>query len=196
MWGALGGPLGVRRGQGGPGVDWLEGSRGGSRWYQRGFWVVLGVLGKGMLPWGEGEFVNCQMKHLCFQFCVVSRSGQWSLDHVAFHCFSKHILVRCSQVNMLWKPWFLNTSNIAFSDFNEKRCRKHDFGWWILMSRSINFSGNPGCFFNSFFLHFVRFLKEHMNMMLLEESAKVNTTLDVDQQMRFVWMIWWIKRAE
>ena len=34
-------------------------------------------------------------------------------------------------------------------------------------------------------LHFVRFLKEHVNIMPLQESEEVNETLEVDQMFRF-----------
>ena len=46
IWGVLGGPLGVRRGQGGPGVDRRGpgGDRGGPREVFEGSW---GALGKG-----------------------------------------------------------------------------------------------------------------------------------------------------
>ena len=79
----------------------------------------------------------------------------------------------------------LNISNIASFDFNAKCCRKHDLGRWILRSRSINFDGNPSRFSTVFFLHFVRFLKEQLNMLLLQESAKVNETLDVHNTLDF-----------
>ena len=73
----------------------------------------------------------------------------------------------------------------ASSDFNEKTMPKHDFGRWILRPRSINFEGNPRRFSIVLFLRFVRFLKEQLNMMLLQESETVNKTLDVEQQIRF-----------
>ena len=52
--------------------------------------------------------------------------------------------------------------------------------------RSVNFEGNPFRFLIVLLLRFVRFLKEQLNMMLLQESEKVNKTLDVQQKLRFV----------
>ena len=63
---------------------------------------------------------------------------------------------------------------------------KHDFGRWILRPRSINFEGNPRRFSIVLFLRFVRFLKEQLNMMLLQENAKVAKTSDLEQKLRFV----------
>ena len=50
---------------------------------------------------------------------------------------------------------------------------------------SINFEGNPCRFSIVLLLRFVRFLKEKLNMMLLQESEKVIKTLDVEQKLRF-----------
>ncbi len=52
--------------------------------------------------------------------------------------------------------------------------------------RSSNFDGNPSRFSIVLLLRFVRFLKEQLNMMLLQESEKVNKTLDVEQKVRFL----------
>ena len=51
--------------------------------------------------------------------------------------------------------------------------------------RLINFDGNPYCFLTILLLRFVRFLSELRNVMLLQESGKVNISKDVDQQLRF-----------
>ena len=51
---------------------------------------------------------------------------------------------------------------------------------------SINFDGNPCRFLTILLLRFVRFLKEKLNMMLLQESEKVNISRDVEQKMKFV----------
>ena len=50
---------------------------------------------------------------------------------------------------------------------------------------SINFEGNPRRFLTILLLRFVRFLKEKLNMMLLQESEKVTKTLDVKQKVRY-----------
>ena len=63
-------------------------------------------------------------------------------------------------------------------------CRNHDFGRLILMSRSIDFEGNPCCLSIVLLLHLVRLLMEHLTMMLLQESGKVNETLDKEQNIR------------
>ena len=52
--------------------------------------------------------------------------------------------------------------------------------------RSINFEKNHFRFLTILLLRFVRLLKEKLNMMLLQESEKVNNTLDVEQKLRFV----------
>ena len=52
--------------------------------------------------------------------------------------------------------------------------------------RSINFDGNPTRFSIVLLLRFVSFLKEQLNMMLLQDGEKVSKTLDVEQQLRFV----------
>ena len=52
--------------------------------------------------------------------------------------------------------------------------------------RSINFDGNPCRFSIVLLLRLVRFLKDKLNMMLLQENEKVNKTLDVEQKVRFV----------
>ena len=59
-------------------------------------------------------------------------------------------------------------------------------GGGFLRPRSSNFEGNPRRFSIVLLLHFVRFLQEHLNMMLLQESDKVNKTLDVEQKRGFV----------
>ena len=51
---------------------------------------------------------------------------------------------------------------------------------------SINFDGNPDRFLTILLFHFVRILKEQLNMMLLQESEQVNETLDIEQNMRLV----------
>ena len=48
----------------------------------------------------------------------------------------------------------------------------------------VNFDSNPVCFSIVLLLHFVRFLKEPLNMMLLQESDKVNETLHVEHKLR------------
>ena len=52
--------------------------------------------------------------------------------------------------------------------------------------RSINFDGNPFRFLIVLLWRLVRFLKDKLNMMLLQENEKVNKTLDVEQKVRFV----------
>ena len=52
--------------------------------------------------------------------------------------------------------------------------------------RSIHFDGNPCRFVIVLLLRLVRFLKDKLNMMLLQESEKVNKTLDVEQTLRFL----------
>ena len=54
----------------------------------------------------------------------------------------------------------------------------------LCVGLSINFDGDPYRCSIVLLLRFVRCLKEHVNMMLLQESDKVNVTLDVEQQMR------------
>ena len=73
---------------------------------QGGFGGVLGPLEKVMFSFWGGEFLNGLMKYLCFQFRVDLWSGRWSLDHVILHRLSKHIFLRNSEVNMVWKPLF------------------------------------------------------------------------------------------
>ena len=68
----------------------------------------------------------------------------------------------------------------------KKCCRTHDFRRWILRPRLINFDGNLYCFSIVLLSRFVRFLRAQINMMLLEESEKVNKTLDIEQKSRFV----------
>ncbi len=51
--------------------------------------------------------------------------------------------------------------------------------------RSINFDGNPSRFSTVLLLRIVRFLKEKLNMLLLQESETVNKTLDLEQKLRF-----------
>ena len=51
--------------------------------------------------------------------------------------------------------------------------------------RSIKFGGNPCRFSIVLLLRFVRFLSELRNVMLLQESEKVNQAQDVEQQLRF-----------
>ena len=51
--------------------------------------------------------------------------------------------------------------------------------------RSINFEGNLRRFSIVLLLRFVSFLKEQMNMMLLQEREQVNIIKDVEQQLRF-----------
>ena len=75
-------------------------------------------------------------------------------------------------------------------------CRKRDFGRWILRPRLINFDGTPCCFLTILLLRFVRCLSELRNVMLLQESGKVNISRDVEQKLRFWWIIWWIQRAK
>ena len=65
-------------------------------------------------------------------------------------------------------------------------CRKRDFGRWILRPRLINFDGNSCCFLTILLLRFVKFLSELRNVMLLQESEKVNISRDVEQQLRFL----------
>ena len=52
----------------------------------------------------------------------------------------------------------------------------------MLRSRSINFDGNHFRVVIVLLLQFVRFLEEHFNMMLLQESEQMNKTWDVEQQ--------------
>ena len=54
---------------------------------------------------------------------------------------------------------------------------------------SINFEGNPYRFSILLLLRFVRFLKEYMNMMFLQEIKQINKTLDVEQKLRFILII-------
>ena len=54
-------------------------------------------------------------------------------------------------------------------------------GGEFLRSRSINFDGNPFRFPIVFVLHLVRFSKEHVIMMLLQERDKVNKRLNLDE---------------
>ena len=51
--------------------------------------------------------------------------------------------------------------------------------------RLINFDGNPFCLLTILLLSFVRFLSELRNVMLLQESEKVNISRDVEQKLRF-----------
>ena len=51
----------------------------------------------------------------------------------------------------------------------------------------INCDGNPRCFLTILLLRFVRFLSELRNVMLLQESEKVNISRDVDQKVE-IWM--------
>ena len=55
-----------------------------------------------------------------------------------------------------------------------------------MRSRSINFDGNPNRVSIVLLLRFVSFVKEQLNMMLLQESEKVNKTLEVVQPFIFV----------
>ena len=50
----------------------------------------------------------------------------------------------------------------------------------------MNFKGNPSRFSKVLLLRFVRFLKEQLNMVLLQESEKVNKTSDGEPKLRFV----------
>ena len=45
-------------------------------------------------------------------------------------------------------------------------------------------------FFNSFTFAFCKVLKEHVNMMLLQESEQVNETLEVEQIFTFLFIIY------
>ena len=54
------------------------------------------------------------------------------------------------------------------------------------MPMSIHFEGNPCRFSIVLLLCFVMFLKEHVNMVLLQESEKVNETSELEQNLRFV----------
>ena len=49
----------------------------------------------------------------------------------------------------------------------------------------MNFDGNPCCFLTILLLCFVRCLSELRNVMLLQESGKVNISRDVEQKLRF-----------
>ena len=54
---------------------------------------------------------------------------------------------------------------------------------------SINFDFDPCRFSIVLLLRFVRYLKEQLDMMLLQEHENAIQTLDVEQQMRFVSII-------
>ena len=74
-------------------------------------------------------------------------------------------------------------------------CRKRDFGKWILRSRLINFDWNLYVFIEYAFA-FCEFFDRIRNVILLQESDKVNISRDVQQQLRFWWILWWIQRAK
>ena len=54
------------------------------------------------------------------------------------------------------------------------------------MPRSISFDRNFSRLSTVLLLRFVRLVKEHLNMMLLQESEKVNKTLGIELQLKFV----------
>ena len=56
----------------------------------------------------------------------------------------------------------------------------------MLRPRSFNVEGPPCRFSIVVLLRFVRFLKEYVNMILLQEIEKVNKTVDVEQKLRFL----------
>ena len=186
------GPRGSFGGPGGSGRSW-----GGSGGVQGRFWRVMrGPLEKVIFSFLGGEFVNGLMKYWCFQFCVVLWSGRRSLDYATFYRFSKHILLRNSEVNMLWKRLFFEHIQYGIFRFQWKNDAENMI--------SGGDSWGPGRSILMVILHFsivllwrlVRFLKDKLNMMLLQESEKVNKTLDVEQKVRFVWIIWWIQSAK
>ena len=87
----------------GSGRSWggSEVAQGGIEGVPGRFWRSPGgPLKKVTFFFWWGEFVNFLMKYLCFQFCVVLWSGWWSLDYVAFYCFS-NVCSRNIEVNML-----------------------------------------------------------------------------------------------
>ena len=51
---------------------------------------------------------------------------------------------------------------------------------------SIHFASDPLRFSIVLLFRFVRSSEDHLNMILLQESATVNTMLDVEQTTRFV----------
>ena len=51
---------------------------------------------------------------------------------------------------------------------------------------SIRFEGTPCRFPIALRSRFVKLLKERLDMMLVQESEKVNKMLDVEQQLRFI----------
>ena len=77
-----------------------------------------------------------------------------------------------------------------------KLFRKHYVGGWLLRPRSGNSQGNPFRFSIVLPLGVVRFLKEQLNIMLLQESGQVTNTFDVDHKFRFTCIMCWIQRAK
>ena len=69
----------------------------------------------------------------------------------------------------------------ASSMFNEEMKPTHDCGG----IRSCHSDGNPYSFSTMLLWCVVRFLKEMLNMVVLQESEQVNTALDVEKHMRF-----------
>ena len=55
--------------------------------------------------------------------------------------------------------------------------------------RLINFDGDPYCVLTILLLRFALFLIELRNAMLLQESEKVKISRDVEQELRFRWII-------
>ena len=74
-------------------------------------------------------------------------------------------------------------------------CRKRDLGRWIVRPRLINFDGNHYYFLTILLLCFALFWNELRHVRFLQECEKVNISRDVEQQLRFWWIIWWIQRA-
>ena len=85
----------------------------------------------------------------------------------------------CEAVTLICyeKHAFLNTSAFHENMVLETWIRELDFESW-----SIILDCNPCHFSIISLLHFVKFLKEQMNMMLLQESGNLNKTLEVEQQ--------------
>ena len=133
--GVLGGPCGVPE------------SFGGTPWRFQGFLgggggVLQGSLNHIMLSFVGGDLFSGLMEHWRFQFRVALSSGWW-LFYFTILLFSEFLLVRNSEVNILWtqrrstiRIWHLHISI-------DKWCQKDDAGRWKLRPRSSDFDGNP-----------------------------------------------------